>query len=199
MMNFIKKFDEEIAKVRKMAIKPKLLLHACCAPCLTSVLDTLLLDFDVTVFFYNPNIAPKEEYEYRLEEIKRYVSEVSKTTRIIASAYYEEEFYSAVQGLEGEREGGSRCDVCFDVRLSRTRAEAVLAGYDYFATTLTVSPLKSAEKINAIGERLSVDDCKYLVSDFKKRDGYKKSIELSTKYGLYRQNYCGCIFSKKGK
>lgn len=197
MKTSIKKFDEEIEMVRAKTIRPKLLLHACCAPCASSVLETLVDDFDVTVYFYNPNISPKSEFETRLEEIKRYLNLVYPNIKIIAPVWDENDFFTTINGFQEEPEGGARCSKCFELRLTATKNEAKAMDFDYFATTLTVSPLKNAERINAIGEALSTDRCKYLVSDFKKRDGYKKSIELSTKYGLYRQNYCGCIFSKR--
>lgn len=196
-MDYLKVFDKEIERVKSCGYKPRLLLHACCAPCASAVLESLYPYFDVTVFFYNPNISPLEEYESRLEEMRRYLLETPKNTQIIAPVWSENEFLDAICGLEGEKEGGMRCDKCFYLRLSKTFEYAQLGGYEYFATTLTVSPLKSADKINKIGLMLSASDCKYLVSDFKKRDGYKKSIELSKKHGLYRQNYCGCTYSKR--
>lgn len=196
-MDYLKVFDKEIERVKSCGYKPRLLLHACCAPCASAVLESLYPYFDVTVFFYNPNISPLEEYESRLEEMRRYLLETPKNTQIIAPVWSENEFLDAICGLEGEKEGGMRCDKCFYLRLSKTFEYAQLGGYEYFATTLTVSPLKSADKINTIGLMLSASDCKYLVSDFKKRDGYKKSIELSKKHGLYRQNYCGCTYSKR--
>ena len=197
MKTSIQKFDQEILSIRSSGKRPRLLLHACCAPCASSVLSTLVEDFEVTVFFYNPNISPFIEYENRLKEMKRYLSEAHPNVDLIAPVWNENEFLEPIRGLEYEREGGSRCKVCFDIRLTKTKEVAIKNHFDYFATTLTVSPLKNAEMINSIGERLEDSNIKYLVSDFKKRDGYKKSIELSTKYGLYRQNYCGCIFSKK--
>lgn len=197
MRTSIIKFDEEIEKVRLRKVRPRLLLHACCAPCASSVLNTLVDYFDVTLFFYNPNIFPKSEFDARLDEMKRYIDLVHPNIEIIAPVWCENHFKDAIEGLEKEKEGGARCGECFKLRLLATSNEAKEKGFDYFATTLTVSPLKNAERINAIGEAFSTDGCKYLVSDFKKRDGYKKSIELSSKYGLYRQNYCGCIFSKR--
>lgn len=197
MKTSIIKFDEEIRRIRSRAKRPKLLLHACCAPCASAVLDVLSVDFDVTVFFYNPNISPEGEFAIRLDEMRRYLIKVHPNAEIIAPVCDNNDFFVAINGFQDEPEGGARCSKCFELRLTATKNEAKLRGFDYFATTLTVSPLKNAERINAIGEALSEDGCKYLVSDFKKRDGYKKSIELSSRHGLYRQNYCGCIFSKR--
>ena len=196
MKTAIQIFDDIINSVSTLDEKPTLLLHACCAPCASAVLETLTPYFDVTVYFYNPNISPIDEYQMRLYEMKRYLDAVHPDVDIIAPVWDGNEFLSVVRGLEGEREGGSRCKVCFDLRLTCTSNLAKELGYDYFATTLTVSPLKNATLINAIGESLSIDGCKYLTSDFKKRDGYKKSIELSKTHDLYRQDYCGCVFSK---
>lgn len=176
--------------------KPTLLLHSCCAPCSSSVLERLVENFKVTVFYYNPNIDAFEEYQTRVQEQLR----LCKTfgVEIITSEHCKQDFISAVKGLENEKEGGSRCAVCFKLRLVKTAEFAKQKGFDYFATTLTVSPLKNASLINAIGEEIGREiGVKYLPSDFKKKGGYLRSIELSKQYDLYRQNYCGCEFSKE--
>lgn len=186
-----------------------LFLHSCCAPCSSAVLERLRAFFRITVFYYNPNISPREEYEFRKEEQKRLIEALNgmATTDIAADEFYHIEmvdadyepklFLEAVKGLEKEPEGGARCRECFELRLSKTVAEAVERGADYVTTTLTISPLKNAALLNEIGEALCEGTyVKWLPSDFKKKDGYKRSIELSEEFGLYRQNYCGCAFSK---
>ena len=177
--------------------KKKLLLHCCCAPCSSACLERLKDCFDITVLFYNPNILDKE-YLRRKDELVRFI----KTTgwaEILDCDFDAEKFYSAVQGLENEPEGGKRCEVCFKLRLEKTAALANEGGYDYFTTTLTISPLKNANVINAIGESLQTDGAKWLYSDFKKRGGYLRSCELSKEHNLYRQDYCGCAFSVRQK
>ncbi|MDE7083058.1 MAG: epoxyqueuosine reductase QueH [Clostridia bacterium] len=171
----------------------RLLLHCCCAPCSSACLERLKDDFKITILFYNPNIED-EEYERRKSELLRLINETGWAD-FIDCDHDEDEFYSAVEGLETEREGSSRCLKCFELRLKKTKEIADTNGYDFFTTTLTVSPLKNAQAINEIGERLGGE--KWLYSDFKKRNGYLRSIELSKKHGLYRQNYCGCRFSKR--
>ncbi|MBQ8909090.1 MAG: epoxyqueuosine reductase QueH [Clostridia bacterium] len=173
----------------------KLLLHSCCGPCSTQVIDVLRKEYDITIYYYNPNIDTEEEYLHRLAEQKRFCAEVG--VEVIEDGYNPHEFLSRVVGLEKEPEGGARCSVCFRVRLEKTAAKAQWMGFDLFGTTLTVSPHKNAEVINAIG--LSVAKkigVAFLEGNYKKQDGYKKSIEFSKKYNLYRQNYCGCIFAK---
>lgn len=176
--------------------KPTLLLHSCCAPCSSSVLERLVENFKVTIFYYNPNIDTLEEYQTRVQEQLR----LCKTfgVEVIASDHCKQDFINAVKGLENEKEGGARCIVCFKLRLNKTAEMAKQKNFDYFATTLTVSPLKNASLINAIGEEMGREiGVKYLPSDFKKKGGYLRSIELSKQYDLYRQNYCGCEFSKE--
>lgn len=168
----------------------KLLLHACCAPCASYVLEYLKDNFEITIFFYNPNIMDYLEYQKRYNEVLK-LAEIYNV-KVIEGEYDNDKFLSSVSGLEKYKEGMNRCFVCYEKRLIKTYE--LSSDYDYFATTLTVSPYKNSNKINEIGKNLSD---KYLVSDFKKKDGYKKSIELSKKYNLYRQNYCGCIFSKR--
>ena len=175
--------------------KPTLLLHSCCAPCSSSVLERLVENFKVTIFYYNPNIDTLEEYQTRVQEQLR----LCKTfgVEVIASDHCKQDFINAVKGLENEKEGGARCVVCFKLRLNKTAEMAKQKNFDYFATTLTVSPLKNATLINGIGEEIGREiGVKYLPSDFKKKGGYLRSIELSKQYDLYRQNYCGCEFSK---
>ena len=178
--------------------KKSLLLHACCAPCSSSVLERVTPFFDVTLFFYNPNITDKTEYDKRLKELERYVAAVyEKTVKIIDGGFSPAEFFVAAKGLENEPERGKRCTVCYGQRLEKSAYMAINGGFDYFCTTLSVSPYKDAERINAIGSELEKKlGAKFLPSDFKKKDGYRRSIELSREWGLYRQNYCGCVFSK---
>lgn len=180
--------------------KPKLLLHVCCAPCSSSVIEYLKDSFDITLYFYNPNITSKEEYALRLEELKRLVTEMpaAKGISIIEGEYNPDEFLSLALGLEEEKEGGARCYRCYEKRLMNTAEKAKELGFDLFTTTLSVSPYKNAAKLNEIGLKAAkITETEYLVSDFKKKDGYKRSIELSKEYGLYRQDYCGCIYSKR--
>ncbi len=198
-INYQKRLDEIISFNCKNGVVPKLLLHACCAPCSSYCLEYLSQYFEISVLYYNPNISIKEEYEYRLSEEKRLISSMDfkNDVRIIDCDYNTKDFFNAVKGLENEPEGGRRCEECFKLRLNATAAEAKRLGIEYFGTTLTISPLKNAELINEIGEQLGEKyGVKWLYSDFKKKEGYKRSIVLSKKYDLYRQNYCGCIFSK---
>ena len=189
----LKFFCSELKKREK---KPKLLLHACCAPCLSGCFERLLDYFSLTVYFYNPNIDKKEEYEFRLLEVEKFCK--NHNLALIKEDYLKPDFINAVIGLENEPERGKRCDVCFGIRLAKTAKHAKANGYDYFATTLTLSPLKSADKLNLIGKQIEeLIGAKYLETDFKKRGGYARSIEISKAENLYRQNYCGCEFSKK--
>ena len=186
-----------------MAQKKKILLHSCCAPCSTAVIERLCEEYEITIFYYNPNIYPEEEYVKRKNEELKYIEILHKTRPdfkidFLDCDYDCESFYLAVKGLENEKEGGARCPVCFRVRLEKTAQTAKAKNFDVFGTTLTVSPHKDAETINLIGktlqEKYGVD---FLVSNFKKQDGYKRSIELSKESNLYRQNYCGCEFALK--
>ena len=177
---------------------PKLLLHACCAPCASYVLEYLSKYFQIDVFYFNPNIYPTKEYEKRGRELEKLISLMpfDNPVKLIPSEYDPSRFYDAAKGLETEREGGARCTECFELRLSETAKIAKAGNYDWFATTLTVSPHKNAQLINEIGQRLGRDmGAEYLVSDFKKREGYKRSIELCKQYDIYRQCYCGCEYS----
>ena len=180
--------------------RPSLLLHACCAPCSSYVLEYLSKYFDITLFFYNPNISPKEEHDFRYAELVRLTVEMglSESVKVIEGNYEPERFYAVSAGLESLPEGGSRCAKCYDLRLAKTAELAREGGYDFFTTTLSISPYKNAEWLNSIGVRLGEEyGVRYLVSDFKKRNGYKRSCELSELYGLYRQDFCGCEFSKR--
>ena len=197
--NFQKELDKIIDGQIQEDTVPRLLLHSCCAPCSSYVLKYLAEYFSITVLYYNPNISPVEEYTKRVEEQRRLIEEmpVKNSITLIACDYEPQEFYDAVRGLEKEPEGGARCFVCYELRMREAAMYAAEYGFDYFTTTLSISPLKNAEKINEIGEKLSAEyGVKHLPSDFKKREGYKQSVELSAQYNLYRQNYCGCIFSK---
>lgn len=180
--------------------KSKLLLHACCAPCSSHVLEILESLFDITVFFYNPNISSQDEYEKRKAELHRFVQEApfTRNVKIIDAAYNAEEFYRIAKGLEDAPERGERCYKCYELRMDATAKYAAEKGYDIFTTTLSISPHKNAGWINEIGCRLSerygVD---YYYSDFKKKNGYLRSIELSKEYNLYRQDFCGCVYSRR--
>ena len=197
-MNYNNKMEEIIKEEQEKGNIPSILLHSCCAPCSSHVIDTLTPYFNITIFYYNPNIEPFEEYEKRKEEEKRFIKEYPNINKldIIDCDYDNDKFKSMSKGLEHIPEGGARCIKCYHLRLDATAKKAKELGYDYFGTTLTVSPYKKSDKLNEIGEHLSKEyDIKYLYSDFKKKNGYKHSIELSKKYNLYRQDYCGCIYS----
>lgn len=184
-------YDKLMQEQLKTAQGKTLLLHCCCAPCSSACLERLKDYFKITVLFYNPNIED-EEYLRRKTELKRLIAETG-WAEFLDCDHDTGEFYSAVLGLESEKEGGARCLKCFELRLAKTASLA--KDYDFFTTTLTISPLKDADAINEIGKRLGKE--KWLYSDFKKNDGYLKSVNLSKQFGLYRQNYCGCVFSKR--
>lgn len=197
--NFQKELDKIIAKNESAGRLPSLLLHSCCAPCSSYCIEYLSRYFKITVFYYNPNISEEQEYRKRVKEQMRLIASmpVQHPVSFVEGDYHPEEFFTMAKGLEHCPEGGERCFRCYEMRLRAAALKAKELGADYFATTLSISPLKNAEKINEIGERLSGElGIAYLVSDFKKREGYKRSIELSKEYGLYRQNFCGCAFSK---
>lgn len=196
--NYQTEMEAEIASLPQNA-RPSLLLQCCCAPCSSAVLERLVKNFDVTVYFYNPNIHPQEEYEKRLSQFPKLLSAESyQTVKTLDAPYNPDDFFEAVKGLENEPEGGARCTECFQLRLSQTAKTAKERGFDYFTTTLTVSPHKNAALLNEIGMRLGIEyGVRFLPSDFKKKEGYKRSIELSKAFGLYRQTDCGCIFSKR--
>ncbi len=177
---------------------PKLMLHGCCAPCSSYCLEYLSKYFDITLLFYNPNISSFEEYQKRENEVKRLISLLPQVhpIKFLSVGYDSAEFEEMAKGLENVPEGGARCFKCYEMRMRKAAELAKEYGFDYFTTTLSISPLKSSQKINEIGEKLEKEiGVKHLPSDFKKKEGYKRSIELSAMYGLYRQNYCGCRFS----
>ena len=190
-------YDNEMKKIIKtLNYKPKLLLQSCCAPCSTTVIEVLKDFFDLTILYYNPNIEPFEEYEKRKKEQIKIIEYYG--LKYLDCDYDNEIFHKMAKGLECEPEKGIRCHKCYRLRLDYTAKKAKENNFEYFSTTLTVSPYKLSKVINEIGLELeSTYDVKYLVSDFKKNNGYKRSIELSNKYDLYRQNYCGCIYSKR--
>lgn len=199
-VNYQKELEKLIEKEQKEGRVPRLFLHACCAPCSSYVLEYLSRYFSITVFFYNPNISPREEYEKRVAEIQRMIREMNfiHPVELREGEYHPEDFYKMAKGLEDIPEGGERCFRCYRMRMEEAARLAKEGGYDYFTTTLSISPLKNAGKINEIGQELSeIYQVSHLPSDFKKKNGYKRSIELSHEYGLYRQNYCGCVYSKR--
>lgn len=184
--------------INNLNSKPKLLLHACCGVCSSAVLERLYPYFDITILFYNPNIYPKAEYYKRLETQKEIINKMNLDVDILETNYNNEEFTKISKGLEKEKEGGSRCAKCYHLRLEKTAILAKKHDFEYFCTTLSVSPYKDAEKLNKIGKILEEKyQIKYLYSDFKKKEGYKRSTELAKQYNLYRQNYCGCEYSLK--
>ncbi|SFC81021.1 epoxyqueuosine reductase QueH [Butyrivibrio sp. YAB3001] len=228
--NYAKELEKKIAEFQQKGIYPKLLLHACCAPCSSYCLEYLREYFDVTVFFYNPNITEETEYRKRVEEEKRLIEEYNRQIddsdfegmnsdakarkiNILEGKYFPSEYFEAVKGLENCPEGGERCRKCFELRLNETARAALENGFEFFTTTLTISPLKNADVLNEVGEQAAemvnasgtlsgdkdlrtIDRVFFLPSDFKKKNGYKRSVELSEKFGLYRQDFCGCGFSK---
>lgn len=197
--NYQRELDALIERNRIQGTRPRLMLHVCCAVCASYVLEYLYDAFDITVAYYNPNITDADEYRYRYSELRRYVAERGMDMIGFAEVAYEpQEFLNLAQGREEDPEGGARCSLCFSQRLGYTAELALAGGYDYFATTLTISPLKNAETINHIGQHIGqAKGVAYLPSDFKKKNGYKRSIELSKEYNLYRQNYCGCVYSAR--
>ncbi len=199
-MNYQKKLDELIEKLQKENAKPTLLLHACCAPCSSYCLEYLSKTFDITVLFYNPNIESEDEYNKRVNELIRFIDECRSIEGVNLEIldYDNSEFYNAVQGMEDAEEGGARCFKCYELRLRKTAEYAKENDFEYITTTLTISPHKNSDKINEIGLKVAEEyGLKYLLSDFKKNDGFKRSIELSNEYDLYRQSFCGCEFSKR--
>lgn len=197
-VNYQKELDQLLARLQEEKQVPSLLLHSCCAPCSSYVLEYLSAYFNITVFYYNPNIFPESEYTKRILEQQTLISgmETKHPVSFLAGYYDKEKFYEMARGLEHVREGGERCMRCYELRLRESAQIAAQGGFDYFTTTLSISPMKNASMLNQIGGRLAEEyGVKYLFSDFKKKNGYKRSIELSREYGLYRQDYCGCEFS----
>lgn len=197
--NYQKELDNIIKKQQEAGERPTLLLHSCCAPCSSYVLEYLSQFFQITLFYYNPNITDQAEYEKRIEEVKRLVKEMGLSDiSVLEGAYEPEKFFSMAKKWPGEKEGGKRCYDCYRMRLDETAKEAKERNFDYFSTTLSISPHKNAEWLNEIGKEMEEQyEIAHLPADFKKRNGYKRSIELSSLYQLYRQDYCGCIFSRQ--
>ena len=195
-MNYDLEMTHQIDALKK---KEKLLLHACCAPCSSAVLERISKYFDITILYYNPNITEEKEYNKRLEEIKTFIKKLNlDNVTVLPGRYNPEEFFDIAAGLEEEKERGKRCFKCYKLRLEETARQAEKLGFTYFTTTLSISPYKNSKWLNEIGEELNkVYNSTYLYADFKKKNGYKRSIELSKKFNLYRQDYCGCIYSKK--
>lgn len=190
------------AFVKREGRAPKVLLHSCCAPCSSYVLELLSQNCEVTVFFYNPNIYPGKEYHIRAAEQVRLINEMEPPfpIRIEVLEHHSERFYQAVEGLEADQEGQGRCRICYGLRLEEAADHAAKNGYDFFTTTLSVSPLKDSRTLNQLGDEIAERfGISYLHSDFKKKNGYKRSVELSAEHGLYRQDYCGCVFSKRDR
>lgn len=190
--------EQQLKEIEKTGIKPKLLLHSCCAPCSSAILEFLQNYFDITVYFYNPNITFEEEYYKRLNEQREYHEKRGYSIKVIEGNYNpKEDFFKQVKGLEDRKEGGERCFKCYTLRMEATAQKAKELGFDYFSTVLSISPLKNAQWINEIGEELSEKyGIKFLNGDFKKKNRYLRSTEISREYELYRQDYCGCVFSK---
>ncbi len=199
--NYQKELDRTLTRLEEEKALPSLLLHSCCAPCSSYVLEYLSHYFRITVFYYNPNIAPESEYAARAAEQERLIEKMGEglphPVTFVRGEYRPEAFYEATRGLEAEPEGGARCTECFKLRLTETARLARERGFDFFTTTLSISPLKDADRLNRLGEEAGARyGVRFLNSDFKKKNGYKRSIELSRAYGLYRQDYCGCVFSR---
>lgn len=197
--NFQKELEKKIDGFVREGKVPRLLLHSCCAPCSSYVIEYLSQYFEITVFYYNPNISMEEEYKKRVAEQQRFINEFPAKHKVsfIEGDYDTSVFYNTVKGYEKCKEGGERCFLCYELRLRETARRAVAGEFDYFTTTLTISPLKKSVKLNEIGYNLGMEyGVGYLLSDFKKKEGYKRSIELSKEYDLYRQNYCGCVYSR---
>lgn len=197
--NYAKELEQLIQKLQQEGKVPRLLLHACCAPCSSAVLEYLSQYFAITLLYYNPNIAPLEEYQKREAELRRLVSQMKfiHPVALLPCQYDGQAFVQAARGLEGEPEGGKRCEACFRLRLRYAAQEAARLRFDYYTTTLSISPMKNAPLLNQLGEEIGREfGVAHLPSDFKKKDGYKRSVQLSKEYDLYRQDYCGCAFSK---
>lgn len=199
-VNYQIEMERELARIEASGRRPRLLLHACCAPCSSYVLEALNRCFDIDVYYYNPNIAPREEFDRRVAELQRLAAQLphENALRVIVGDYDNAAYMALCRGHEDDPEGGARCALCFRMRLEAAAKMAARLGSDYFTTSLTISPLKDAQLLNAIGaEQGRREGISWLYSDFKKKNGYKRSCELSREYGLYRQDYCGCVFSKR--
>lgn len=198
--NYQQQMEEQLAAFAEKGRRPRLLLHGCCAPCSSYVLEYLYEKTDITMFFYNPNIAPENEFVARAGELARLIAETGREIPVIYPPYDPAPFVALAKGLEHLPEGGERCYRCYTLRLRETAALAAKRGFDFFTTTLSISPHKNADWLNEIGNRLGAEyGVSYLCADFKKKNGYKRSIELSRQYGLYRQDYCGCSYSKAAR
>ena len=198
-MNYQKLLEEELKLIKDNKNKPKLLLHACCGPCSSYVIEYLSNFFDITIYYYNPNTYPEEEFARRLTELNRFIKEFNNNQiKVIEKEYNPQEFYTNIRGLEHLGERSIRCYNCYELRMKESATYAKNNNFDYFTTTLSISPYKNADWINEIGIKLEKEiGIKYLYSDFKKKNGYKRSIELSKEYDMYRQEYCGCVYSKQ--
>lgn len=197
--NYARELEDLLARLQAAGETPRLLLHACCAPCSSAVLERLSRSFRIDILYYNPNIAPESEYIRRREELERLLREMplANPVKLVPCDYDGPAFEEIARGLEDAPEGGARCMKCFRLRLEKAAQAARDGKYDYFTTTLTLSPLKNARALNEIGEEVgALYGVRHLPGDFKKKDGYKRSLELSREYGLYRQDYCGCVYSK---
>lgn len=198
--NYSLKTEAVIQNIKKSDKKPSLLLHVCCAPCSSYVIEYLSEFFNITLYYYNPNISPESEYNFRLAELQRLITEfpAAQGVKLKPCEYDPQSFFEMAKGLEDMPEGGQRCKSCYRLRLEKTARAAKELGFDFFTTTLTISPYKNADWLNEIGDELSKKySVPYLFSDFKKKNGYKRSIELSREYDLYRQDFCGCAYSKQ--
>ena len=199
-INYQQQMEGVLRALDEAGQRPRLLLHACCAPCSSATLERLADHFDVTILYYNPNIYPPEEYRRRETELERVVRDAGYRCPVVELPYDPPAFYAAVQGLEQEPEKGARCTVCYRLRLEQTARYAAQNGFAWFCTTLSISPLKDPVRINALGQELGAQyGVRFLPSEFRKKDGYKRSLQLSAEYGLYRQDYCGCVFSKQAR
>ena len=201
-INYQKELDTLISNIDKEGLVPSLLLHSCCGPCSSYCIEYLSSYFKITVFYYNPNIYPKEEYYQRVKEQQRFIEAfpTKYPVSFIEGDYDTESFYEIAKGLENEPEKGLRCLKCYALRLKRTAQVAKEKGFDFFTTTLTISPMKDSQVLNEIGIRIGTEiGVKWLVSDFKKKEGYKRSTELSREYDMYRQDYCGCVYSYRDR
>ena len=197
-MNFQKLLEDEIELIKNNKVKPKLLLHACCGPCSSYVIEYLSKYFDITIYYYNPNTYPESEYIRRLDELNKFITNFNNNVNVIEQNYNSKDFYTSIKGLEHLGEKSKRCYKCYELRMNKTAIYAKENNYDYFTTTLSISPYKNANWINEIGKKIEEKmGIKYLYSDFKKKNGYKRSLELSKEYKLYRQEYCGCVYSMK--
>ena len=199
-MNYQNELDKIIERISSLNKPPRLLIHSCCAPCSSYILEYLSEYFYITVFYYNPNIYPEEEYTRRVEEQQKLIESMPLRYQVDfrQGEYNPEDYYRIIKGFEDEPEGGERCFKCYEMRLREAAVLAKEGVYDYFTTTLSISPHKNAVKLNEIGNKLAEEyGLEYLPSDFKKKNGYKRSIELSNEYNLYRQDYCGCLYSKR--